>query len=46
MEKELQHFHEMQISNNKSKIIFSSLAQSVESEEILSSGSKLDLGYA
>ena len=39
-EKELQHFQDMQISDNESKKSIFSLAESVESGEILSSTSK------
>ena len=40
IEKELQHFQEIQISNNESKKSVSSLAESVESGEISSSSSE------
>ena len=44
IEKELQHFQEMQNSNNKSKRNVSSLAENVESGEILSSIFEWKLG--
>ena len=40
IEKELQHFQEMQISDNESKTSVYSLAESVESGQILSSSSE------
>ena len=43
-EKELQHFQEMQISNDESKKSVSSLVKSVESEEISSSSSDWKIG--
>ena len=43
-EKEIQHFQEMKIFDDESKKSVSSLAESVESEDILSSSSKWKLG--
>ena len=44
MEKELQHFQEIQISNNESKKSVSSFEESLEDGEILSSTSEWNTG--
>ena len=44
MEKEFHHLQEMQISNDESKKCVSSLVESAESGEILSSTSKWKIG--
>ena len=43
MDKDLQHFQEMQIFDNESKKSVCSMAESIESGEILSSSSKRKL---
>ena len=43
-EKELQHFQEKQIFDDESKKSVSSVTESVENEEILSSSSKWKIG--